>query len=232
MNKISFFNRFFFSALLALSLVWFMTSCKDNDDDDPFVPYTITIADVDGIPPHVAFDKVVVEITGACWEVIASVEAPYIHGQAVLEIPSMFPPDKLQKADWSDNDFCGHWPATVSDSDALVAKLGDFFAYNGDEKVGRIYLSDWEREESAANKAFVYYHYTDRPFTLSGMNRPMKENNPMFKPSYQYLLSFRLGWNAYANVNPANPGEDHNLITCTTTIPDTKLAWRFESYVY
>ncbi|NDV82049.1 hypothetical protein [Bacteroides sp. 51] len=218
-------------ALLMLGFAWLMSGCKD-DDDEPLPPYTITIADVAGIPTDVVFDKVVAEITGACWEVIGSVEAQYIHGQAVFEITSMIPSDKLQKVDWSDKDVCGHWPTVASDSNARVAKLGDFFAYNGNEKVGRIYLSDWEGSGATANKTFIYYHYTDRPFTLSGKNQPMVEGSAMFKHSIEYSAQFKTGWNAYANINPANPGKDENFVNCTTTIPDTELVWRFESYVY
>ena len=226
------FYRFILLTLLILGLSWLMSGCKD-DDDDPLPPYTIAITDVAGIPEGVVFDKVVAEITGTCWEAIGSVEAQYIHGQAVFEITSVFPSDKLQKVDWADKDVCGHWPTVASDSNARVAKLGDFFAYNGNEKVGRIYLSDWSGSGATANKTFIYYHYTDRPFTLSGKNQPMVEGSEMFKPSFEYSIQFKTGWNMYANINPADPGKDNNYVMCTTVIPDnTELHWRFESYVY
>lgn len=228
----SIFYRFLLLTLLVLSFAWLMCGCKD-DDDEPFPPYIITIANVAGVPSGVVFDKVVAEVTGM--ETITFVEATYIHGQAVLEVPSVFPSDKLQRVDWSDRSDkskLGHWPVVASDPNACVANLGDFFAYNGNERVGRIYLSDWSGSGATANKAFIYYHYTDRPFTLSGKNLPMVEGSAMFKPSFNYSAQFKTGWNVYAKVNPANPGKDGNYVTCTTTIPDTELVWRFESYVY
>lgn len=227
---LSIFYRSFFLALLCLLFVGLMSGCKDDDNDSPDPdPYTITVSDVIGIPDHVVFDRVKVEISGTCWEIIGSVEATYEHGDAVLTIPSVFLSEKLQKVDRSGNDMCGHWDVTASDPNALVARLGDFFAYNGDKRVGRIYLTDWTGEGSNSEKAFIYYHYTDRPFTLSGYNN---------QSSYVYSTSFKKGWNAYANINPveqfdSNGNVIRGAILCTTSFSDrTALRWRFESYMY
>jgi len=211
--------------------LWIMTSCKD-DDPEPLSPYTITITDIEGIPSEVVFDKVVAEIRGACSETIGSVEAPYTHGKAVLEVSSIFPPEKLQQVERTKENMCGHWGTASSDPDALVAKLGDFIAYNGDVKVGRIYLTDWSGKGSTKGKTYIYYHYTDRSYTLSGENINL-HGSSMFKPSYEYSAQFKMGWNIYAYINPPNTANNKTLILCTTTIPeDTQLHWQFESWVY
>jgi len=117
--------------------------------------------------------------------------------------------------------MCGYWPATSDEPNALVATLGDIIAYQGTDKVGRIYSSNWSGEGSTAGKAFVYYQYADRPFSLTGQNN-----------SYYYSdCTFKEGWNSYANINPVTEGGTSGNIHCTTTVPED-IFWCFESWVY
>lgn len=211
-----------------------MSSCKDDDDNESFGPtylseQTITITDIVGIPSNVAFDKIVAEVSGACWEVISSVEASYEHGRAVLTLPSTFLSNKLQKVDRSGGDICGFWTGTSSDPDALVAKLGEFIAYNGNVKVGRIYLTDWPGEGEAVGKTFVYYQYADRPFTLTRSSSPSSHYN-----YYDYSASFKKGWNAYASIYKL-PGDGHTTEYTLSVAPipnETQTYWRFEPWKY
>lgn len=124
--------------------------------------------------------------------------------------------------DRRNNNMAGYWPGKASDPDALVATLGDIVAYRGDEKVGRVYRSDWPGEGSSATKAFVYYQYADRPFEVTGSTT-----------SYYYSdCSFVAGWNAFANINPATEGS-HGNIRCTTAgLDERELTWNFESWVH
>lgn len=229
----SFYRNFFKSScicLLLFSFLYLLCGCKDDDHPPVVTPIPntclvdneILISDIAGIPEKVSFNKVIAEITGDCWEVITLVEADYKNGKITLSLPAEFPSEKLQKVVRSHaSDYCACWPGTVDNSDALVAKLGDVFAYNDNEKVGRIYLSDWSGEGSSISKSFVSYHYTDRPFNLSGSFR-----------TYKYEASFKTGWNAYVNYNIDKDGDDQSVL-CTTSIPEeTPLVWHFESYVY
>ncbi|WP_280746921.1 hypothetical protein [Parabacteroides sp. PF5-9] len=206
-----------------------MYGCKNDEDPETVIsiPNTclieneIIISEIAGIPENVSFNKVKIEITGSCWEVIDLIEANYSEGVAIVSLPAHLPEEKLQLVVRLNNNMCGFWDATSDNTDARVAALGDIIAYNNNEQVGRIYLSDWSGEGSAAHKSFVYYHYADRPFTLSGKNA-----------TYNYSASFKEGWNAYANINPA---ESHGPggVFCTTTITEkTPLSWHFESWVY
>lgn len=219
----------FISVLMIFSFL--MTGCSD-DEDEPVVPdipvvpetpdySTIIIKDITNIPDNFTFDKVRIEIQGVDWSVIETLEFPYKDGQIVMALPTDFSSDKLQKVDRRNNDMSGHWPATSSDSDALVATLGDFFVYDGDKKVGRIAITNWTGVGSSADKAFVYYQYADRPFELTGSSN-----------SYYYSeCSFNKGWNAYANINPSEGSSQK--VHCTTVIPESTLFWRLaESYVY
>jgi hypothetical protein len=139
-----------------------------------------------------------------------------------LALPLEFPAEQLQVADRRGGNMAGYWPGTASDPAALVATLGDFIAYRGDEKVGRIYRSDWSGEGSSASKAFVYYQYADRPFEVTGATT-----------SYYYNdCSFVAGWNAFANINPSSEGL-HGNIRCTTAGLDRlELTWNFESWAH
>jgi hypothetical protein len=225
--------KYFPFALLALVFSGLMSSCEEDDDDLPKGPAylsenKIVIAGIVDVPPDVTFDRIKVDIKGVKWKVIASIEAPYEQGEIVLTLPAGISPDDLQQVEQTKGNLGGYWPATLSDPDALVASLGDFFAYNGDVKAGRVYLTDWPGKGSSASKAFIYYHYADRPFTVSGQNLNLY-GSKSFKPSYTYSLQFETGWNVYARVNSATPGD--GLSAYTTTLPDeTQLQWRFESY--
>lgn len=209
-----------FSVVLTISC----SSDENEKEPDPDTPgYSeITITDIKKIPENVTFDKVKVEITGACWSVIKELSFPYTNGQVIMSLPTTFLPEELQKVDRQDGDMCGCWAVTSSDPEALVASLGDIYAYKGDKKVGRIFLSNWDREGSSAGKAFIYYQYADRPFLLTGSEK-----------SYYYIdFLFNKGWNAYANINPLSENTEGN-IRRTTNIPDaSELFWCFESYVY
>jgi len=214
---------------LLFNLSWLVCSCNDDDDLPQGPTYLakskIVISEIAGMPADATFDKIKVEIQGTCWEIISSVEAPYEHGEVTLELPTGFSSDKLQLVDRSGGDMCGYWPGTSSDPDALVASLGDFIAYDGDVKVGRVYLTDWPGEGSAANKSFIYYQYADRPFELTYLAK----STTSFKDAV-----FKKGWNAFAKVNPSdNDSETVSNITCTTSISgDTQTHWRFESWRY
>lgn len=226
------FNSLFFTLLFA-GIAGLMSGCGNEDEGkkepepqgqpDPIAclyDNAITISDINGIPENVTFDKVKAEISGFEWQVIGTIEANYKDGSAIMVLPSSFSSDKLQPADRSDKSKYGYWPGTADNKDALVAALNDFFAYDGTKKVGRIFLSDWNRKGSSAGKAFIYYHYADRDYKLSGSDK-----------SFIYNASFTKGWNAYANIRPISEDVTGGN-RCTTAIPETDLQWQFESYVY
>lgn len=217
----------FISFLLIMSLLVSGCSDSENEEEGPIVCPTdlhiLTITDIKNIPDKVTITKVAANITGTCWDVINTVEAPYKDGQVILELPIAFSSEELQDVESTSENVCGHWRATSSDPEALVATLGDIIAYDNEgNKVGRIYLSNWAGQGSSAGKAFVYFQYADRAFTLSGSNN-----------SYYYSdCSLDAGWNMYANINPSVEGTVGN-IRCTTSIPDDmELSWCFESWVY
>lgn len=123
------------------------------------------------------------------------------------------------------SDYTGFWPAVTSDPAANIAALKDIIAYDGDKKVGRIYLSDWSGTGSKDGKMFVYFHYADRDFGLSGYNFTLRPNG---QKSFRYEALFKSGWNAYAQVK-----ESDNMSLYTTSLAaDRKLYWLFEPHIY
>ncbi len=159
------------------------------------------------------FDNVRVDISGFEWEVIASIRAGVTRDNSVtLSLPASLPtldrPDaQLSKVGRENSsDYAGFWPAPeISDLGAKVAGLRDIVAFRGDERVGRISLTD-------GNGNFGYFHYADRPFTLGGRTA-----------SFVYQASFSAGWNLYVN----QAGTNTTPSVCTTEIPDG-LGWVFE----
>lgn len=212
----------FICLLLIFSLL--MVGCSDDENEgEPPVPnYTIIVKDIQNIPDNFTFDRVEVEVTGADWQVIETLTFPNENGQIIMDLPTVFSPEVLQKVDRRGGDMGGHWTGTSNDGDALVATLGDFFVFKGDKRVGRIALSNWTGKESSAGKAMIGYQFADRPFSLTGSDK-----------SYDYSdCSFVRGWNMFANINPAS-GNSAAKILRTTVVPESTLFWRLaESYVY
>lgn len=212
----------FICLLLIFSLL--MVGCSDDENEgEPPVPnYTIIVKDIQNIPDNFTFDRVEVEVTGADWQVIETLTFPNENGQIIMDLPTVFSPEVLQKVDRRGGDMGGHWTGTSNDGDALVATLGDFFVFKGDKRVGRIALSNWTGKESSAGKAMIGYQFADRPFSLTGSDN-----------SYYYSdCSFVRGWNMFANINPAS-GNSAAKILRTTVVPESTLFWRLaESYVY
>lgn len=212
----------FIFLLLIFSLL--MVGCSDDENEGkPPVPnYTIIVKDIQNIPDNFTFDRVEVEVTGADWQVIETLTFPNENGQIIMDLPTVFSPEVLQKVDRRGGDMGGHWTGTSNDGDALVATLGDFFVFKGDKRVGRIALSNWTGKESSAGKAMIGYQFADRPFSLTGSDN-----------SYYYSdCSFVRGWNMFANINPAS-GNSAAKILRTTVVPESTLFWRLaESYVY
>lgn len=212
----------FICLLLIFSLL--MVGCSDDENEgEPPVPnYTIIVKDIQNIPDGFTFDRVEVEVTGADWQVIETLTFPNENGQIIMDLPTVFSPEVLQKVDRRGDDMGGHWTGTSNDGDALVATLGDFFVFKGDKRVGRIALSNWTGKESSAGKAMIGYQFADRPFSLTGSDN-----------SYYYSdCSFVRGWNMFANINPAS-GNSAAKILRTTVVPESTLFWRLaESYVY
>lgn len=212
----------FIFLLLIFSLL--MVGCSDDENEgEPPVPnYTIIVKDIQNIPDNFTFDRVEVEVTGADWQVIETLTFPNENGQIIMDLPTVFSPEVLQKVDRRGGDMGGHWTGTSNDGDALVATLGDFFVFKGDKRVGRIALSNWTGKESSAGKAMIGYQFADRPFSLTGSDN-----------SYYYSdCSFVRGWNMFANINPAS-GNSAAKILRTTVVPESTLFWRLaESYVY
>ena len=177
------------------------------------------------VPFGNAFDNVRAEISGVDWEVIATLSAQTTDDNTILTLPDELPQEKLGKVGrdgW--DDYTGFWPAEeVSDREAKVAGLGDIIAYKGDTEVGRLYLTSWDGTDPAAKTGAysAYFHYADRPFTLSGKNL----TRPGISASINYDASFAAGWNIYVNVYDA--GRD--ITRTTTDIPDDiTLHWVFE----
>ena len=208
--------------LLIFSLL--MVGCSDDENEkEPPVPnYSIIVKDIQNMPDGFTFDRVEVKVTGADWQVIETLTFPNENGQIIMDLPTVFSPEVLQKVDRRGDDMGGHWTGTSNDGDALVATLGDFFVFKGDKRVGRIALSNWTGKESSAGKAMIGYQFADRPFSLTGSDN-----------SYYYSdCSFVRGWNMFANINPAS-GNSAAKILRTTVVPESTLFWRLaESYVY
>lgn len=223
-NRIS--QLFLFISVLFIS-GFLITGCHDDDDvpeqEPPIPDYTIIVKDIQNIPEGFVFDRVEVKVTGVDWSVIETLTFPYENGQIIMDLPTVFSSEVLQKVDRRGGDMSGYWTGTSNDSDALVATLGDFFVFNGDKKVGRIAISNWTGRGSSAGKAtLVSYQFADRPFSLTGSDK-----------SYNYSdCSFVRGWNMFANINPASENGTGKVLR-TTVVPESTLFWRLaESYVY
>lgn len=223
-NRIS--QLFLFISVLFIS-GFLITGCHDDDDvpeqEPPIPDYTIIVKDIQNIPEGFVFDRVEVKVTGVDWSVIETLTFPYENGQIIMDLPTVFSSEVLQKVDRRGGDMSGYWTGTSNDSDALVATLGDFFVFNGDKKVGRIAISNWTGRGSSAGKAtLVSYQFADRPFSLTGSDK-----------SYNYSdCSFVRGWNMFANINPASENGTGKVLR-TTVVPVSTLFWRLaESYVY
>ena len=223
-NRIS--QLFLFISVLFIS-GFLITSCHDDDDvpeqEPPIPDYTIIVKDIQNIPEGFVFDRVEVKVAGIDWSVIETLTFPYENGQIIMDLPTVFSSEVLQKVDRRGGDMSGYWTGTSNDGDALVATLGDFFVFNGDKKVGRIAISNWTGRGSSAGKAtLVSYQFADRPFSLTGSDK-----------SYNYSgCSFVRGWNMFANINPASENGTGKVLR-TTVVPESTLFWRLaESYVY
>lgn len=223
-NRIS--QLFLFISVLFIS-GFLITGCHDDDDvpeqEPPIPDYTIIVKDIQNIPEDFVFDRVEVKVTGVDWSVIETLTFPYENGQIIMDLPTVFSSEVLQKVDRRGGDMSGYWTGTSNDGDALVATLGDFFVFNGDKKVGRIAISNWTGRGSSAGKAtLVSYQFADRPFSLTGSDK-----------SYNYSdCSFVRGWNMFANINPASENGTGKVLR-TTVVPESTLFWRLaESYVY
>ncbi|WP_291593019.1 hypothetical protein [Bacteroides sp.] len=212
----------FISVLLIFSFL--IVGCHDDDgpEQEPPIPdYTIIVKDIQNIPEGFVFDRVEVKVTGIDWSVIQTLTFPYENGQIIMDLPTVFPAEKLQKVDRREGKG-GYWTGNADDGEALVATLGDFFVFNGDKRVGRIAISNWSGKGSSAEKAtLVSYQFSDRPFSLTGSDK-----------SYDYRdCSFIRGWNMFANINPSK-GSSQKVLR-TTNVPESTLFWRLaESYVY
>jgi hypothetical protein len=199
----------------------------------------ISISRVEGLPTPVPFDRVRVTLTGVDWQVIGTVEAQFMNGNAILTLPETIAPENLCKVGRDNmNDYEGYWPAEgVSDRDARVAGFegNNIIACKGDTPVGRLFLTDWDGvvgdtadPDVPRQRRYVYYLYSDRPVELSGHNLSREGA----RKSFIYQASFATGWNAYTNVaylaeSDGNPPPS----LCTTTIPeDVFLRWRFEKW--
>ncbi|WP_288359770.1 hypothetical protein [uncultured Bacteroides sp.] len=223
-NRIS--QLFLFISVLFIS-GFLITGCHDDDDvpeqEPPIPDYTIIVKDIQNIPEDFVFDRVEVKVTGVDWSVIETLTFPYENGQIIMDLPTVFSSEVLQKVDRRGGDMSGYWTGTSNDGDALVATLGDFFVFNADKKVGRIAISNWTGRGSSAGKAtLVSYQFADRPFSLTGSDK-----------SYNYSdCSFVRGWNMFANINPASENGTGKVLR-TTVVPESTLFWRLaESYVY
>ena len=223
-NRIS--QLFLFISVLFIS-GFLITGCHDDDDvpeqEPPIPDYTIIVKDIQNIPEGFVFDRVEVKVTGVDWSVIETLTFPYENGQIIMDLPTVFSSEVLQKVDRRGGDMSGYWTGPSNDGDALVATLGDFFVFNGDKKVGRIAISNWTGRGSSAGKAtLVSYQFADRPFSLTGSDK-----------SYNYSdCSFVRGWNMFANINPASENGTGKVLR-TTVVPVSTLFWRLaESYVY
>ena len=206
----------------------FFIQCNENEKESYTIykaglyENEIKIENILNIPEEVHFDKICVKIKGECWKNIETLEFPYHNEEVCLILPTQFTLEQLQKVDRQNKDICGYWPATSNNPSALVATLDDIIAYNGEKKVGRIYLSNSATDLSSLKKIFIYYQYTNEPFTLIGSNSSF----------YYSECSFEKGWNAFAYINP-EIDNDLGKARCTTSIPiDFNLCWFFEPWVY
>lgn len=99
----------FISFLFILSLL--ISGCSSENEDEPVVCppdlNILTITNIKNIPDKVAITKVAADITGACWSIIGTVEAPYEDGQVILTLPVIYKPEELQEVESSKDNVCG-----------------------------------------------------------------------------------------------------------------------------
>ncbi|NDW13767.1 hypothetical protein D0T50_12840 [Bacteroides sp. 214] len=207
-------------------------SCSEEGEELPPLPVTclqndnIIISEIVGLPQDITFSKVKAEISGVDWQIIATVEGKYSNGKVTLSLPVHFSNEELQKATRADAaDYTGYWPAEGNNAQAKVAALNDIIAYDNDNnRIGRLFLSDWSGEGSKSNKTFIYYHYANQDFALSGYNFTLVAGG---RKSFSYNASFKTGWNAYANTSLSS-----GITHCTTFIEEEMpLTWHFESWL-
>lgn len=205
-------------------MLW--AGCRKNDVPAPRL-YTIVIEDIvadvqNVLPAEIAFDRLSVEVSGFDWQTVATIEASFRNDTARLILPETFPAADLQRVDRGANgrSMEGHWPSISDDPDARVATLREeIVVWQGDRRIGRIYLTDWPGTGSTVGKMYLNFQYADRPFVLDGFTGS--------KSSFQFNnCPFVKGWNTYAKVNASTES-----IRITTRIPENaKLIWRFEQW--
>ncbi len=209
----------------ALAVAAAFSSCRK--DDIPRWEPVVTVnggmtGKVRGIPDGVFFDRISVEISGFDWQTIATIEAFVQDGTAQLILPTDFAEADLQPVDRGANgrNMEGYWPSVSSDPRARVATMRDeILAWDGDRRVGRIYLTDWSGDPTVSmlGKRFIGWQFADRPFVLDGFTG--RNDAFTFRD-----CPFAQGWNAFAKINASREN-----IRISTDIPaDAALGWRFE----
>jgi hypothetical protein len=207
----------------AAGLCVLLSACRKNDVPAP--EYTVIVAGISAkiteLPDDVTFDRLTVEVVGFDWQTVATLEAPFENNTARLILPSAFAASDLQVVDRGvvGRNMEGYWPSTSSDPAARVATLREeILVWNGDRRLGRIFLTDWPGEGSSVERMYINWQYADRPFVLNGFTG---------RAGFSFVdCSFGAGWNVLAKVNQS---EEH--IRVTTRIPeDAALAWRFEAW--
>ncbi|MDR2912142.1 MAG: hypothetical protein LBV38_02415 [Alistipes sp.] len=224
-------RRAFHIAVIGLAAVAGLAGCTRTGTYTPaLAEIAISVeglAGVVAVAPEDVFDRLEVEIKGVDWSVIRTVESQVAGGVIVLDLPDELPAEELCKVARDDyRDYEGFWPAKgVSDRAARVAGLGDIFAYRGDERVGRVFLSDWDGavQTDRLNSRYVHMHYADRPFELSGENL----SRPDERPSFRYEASFVRGWNIY--IERYGVPYDQRTLTTTDIPSGVQFVWRLEA---
>jgi hypothetical protein len=178
-------------------------------------------ADIEDIvSTETVFDRLTVEVVGFDWQTVATLQAPFQNDTARLILPDGFPAADLQRVDRGANgrSMEGYWPSVSSDPEAQVATLREeIIVWNGDRRVGRIFLTDWPGEGSSVGKMYLNFQYADRPFVLDGAT------GNSFRFDH---CPFETGWNTTAKISTPTTS-----IRVTTDIPENaKLAWRFEQW--
>lgn len=73
-------SQSFISFLFILSLLF--SGCSSENEEEPVVCPTdlniLTITNIKNIPDKVEITKVAADVTGACWSIIGTVEAPFL----------------------------------------------------------------------------------------------------------------------------------------------------------
>jgi len=204
-------------SILALTLCAALSGCGKDD----VRPWVVEITDVQNIPSGTTFDRITVELVGADWQTVTTVEAPWDGHRAVLRLPDMFVVEQLQRVDRGPNGRAmeGYWPSVASDPAAgVVSTRDEFTAWSADRRVGRLYLTDWSGQGTTVDKMYLGFQWADRPFTLNG-----------FTGKVGFLFNgtaFVAGWNTYAKLNTSTES-----ISVITDIPeDRKAQWRFEAW--